>query len=239
MNTDLPDPRVDVPLVAGELRGFRQFHLRADGLYPLVHWGFGPWDGTLEHARCAVGGRHASPDVACRCGLYAWYYPGNATVTVGPIAAVVAARGRCILADRGFRAASARIEAVALPVLVRCNPVLARRTRRMLAERYPRVTVYGSTRRMLRDHPPHSVAGLGIDPPEDHSRGYRAAVTWLWAGLHCLCYSMALLPRAVLAEVANAWWPALVVLAVGCQAAMVWLVDRLLTTQGQQAPRRP
>jgi hypothetical protein len=43
----------------------------------------------------------------------------------------------------------------------------------------------------------------------------------------------------VLAEVANAWWPALVVLAVGCQAAMVWLVDRLLTTQGQQAPHRP
>jgi hypothetical protein len=57
--------------------------------------------------------------------------------------------------------------------------------------------------------------------------------------LLCLCYSMALMPRAGLNEVANRWWPVLVVLAVGCQATMVWLVDRLLTMQGKQAPRRP
>ena len=156
-------------LVAGELRGYRQFELRADGLYPTVHSECGPWDGRLEKARCAAGADHAPPAAACRCGLYGWYLPGSATVALGPVSAVVSVRGRCILGDRGLRAAEGRIEAVALPSSVRWTPSAARRTRQMLAEKYPRTTVYDSTRQMLKDYPPQDVRGLGIDPPPDLS----------------------------------------------------------------------
>ena len=48
-------------LVPGRLRGFRQFELRDDGLYPLVHTEFGPWDGPLERASCGGGRRPCRP----------------------------------------------------------------------------------------------------------------------------------------------------------------------------------
>lgn len=224
-------------LVPGELRGYRQFQLRGDGLYPLVHVQFGPWQGRLEHARCAAGGEHPSPASDCRCGLYAWYLPGSATVSLGPASAVVVARGRCILGDRGFRAAAARIEAVALPAVVRWFPPTAARARRMLAARYPDTRVYTSVRRMLRDFPPDDVSELGIDPPPDRSRGYRAAAGWLWAGLVMIGYSFVALPGGTLSH-ASQWWPMLVVAAVGWQAALVWVFVRLLTLQSPTAPAR-
>ena len=86
--------RQEASLVPGELRGYRQFELRPNGLYPLVHSGSGPWDGRLERAVCAAGIDHEPPATDCRCGLYAWYLPGSATVSLGPVSAVVAARGR-------------------------------------------------------------------------------------------------------------------------------------------------
>ena len=90
--TDEPGGRLPGPdLVAGELRGYRQFELRADGLYPTVHSECGPWDGRLEKARCAAGGDHAVPAASCRCGLYGWYLPGSATVALGPVSAVKSA----------------------------------------------------------------------------------------------------------------------------------------------------
>lgn len=218
-------------LVPGELRGYRQFQLRSDGLYPLVHAGFGPWDGQLECARCAAGAEHPSPAADCRCGLYAWYLSGSATVALGPASAVVAARGRCILGDRGFRAAGARIEAVTLPAPVRWNPTAAARARRMLAEHYPRTRVYTSVRRMLKDYPPQDVHELGIDPPRDRSRGYRTAAAALWAAFLILAYSLAVLPRAAVDDTLAGWWPALVVVAVTWQAALVWLITRLMSLQ--------
>lgn len=101
-------------LVPGELRGYRQFDLDG-GLRPLVHGANGPWDAVLERAVCAKGLDHAPPQADCTCGLYTTYRPGSGTVSIGAANAVIRARGRCVLGDRGFRAASARIEA-ALPL---------------------------------------------------------------------------------------------------------------------------
>ncbi len=223
-------------LVPGELRGYRQFQQRADGLYPLVHAGAGAWDGRLETARCAAGAEHRAPASDCCCGLYAWYLPGSAIVPLGAASAVVAARGRCILGDRGFRAAQARIEAVTLPTVVRWNPPAASRARRMLAVQYPQTRVYGSTRRMLKDYPPHDVCELGIDPPRDRSRGYRAAAAALWAVVVLLTCSLALLPRDMLASTVSQWWSLLVLLVVVWQAALVWLLARLMAQQGPTPP---
>lgn len=229
-------------LVPGELRGYRQFQLRGDGLYPMVHVEFGAWDGTFERAACATGGEHPAPHASCRCGLYAWYLPGSATVAIGPVSAVVTARGRCILGDRGFRAAASRIEAVALPPTIRWFPPAATRARRMLAEHYPDTAVYTSTRRMLDDFPPHDVRALGIEPPRDHSRGYRTTAAWLWLGLVMLGYSLVAFPRGAVDHAAQ-WWPVIVVLAVAWQVALVWVFVRLVALQSptgqRRAPRGP
>jgi hypothetical protein len=231
MTTQVPAPRSDVALVPGELRGYRQFELRADGLYPLAHSGSGAWTGTLERATCSFG-THPPPAVDCRCGLYGWYLPGSATVPVGPVSAVIAARGRCVLGDRGFRAAEARIEAVALPVAVRWNPRAAARVRRMLAARYPGTRVYGSLRQMWRDHPPHDVRELGVHPQADRSRRYRAAAVATYVTGLMFLIALATLPRLVAAHGSRNWWPLFVVFfAVAWQAALVCLVARLLRLQ--------
>lgn len=240
MTGGAPLPEEGPALVPGELRGFRQFQLHADGLYPLVHVSTGPWKGPLEKARCAAGGDHASPAAECRCGLYAWYLPGSATMSLGPASAVVSARGRCILGDRGFRASQARIEAVALPGAVRWNPAASSRARKMLAAQYPDTRVYTSLRRMLKDYPPQDVRALGIDPPPDRSRGFRTAVVALWSLVLLLTFALAALPRLALANGFAHWWPLLVFFAVGWQAGLVWLITRLMALQSPVAagPRR-
>jgi hypothetical protein len=228
----------DPALVAGELRGYRQFDLRHDGLYPQVHTESGPWHARLERARCVVTPEHAAPASGCTCGLYAWYLPGSATVALGPASAVVAASGRCILGDRGFRAAAARIEAVALPGHLLCRPWAAARIRQMLTARYPETTVYASARRMIRDHPPQDVSALGINPPADRSRGYRSAAMGLSAAVMVPTYALFLIPREAVAQTVSAGWPVFVLLVVLWQAGLVWLLTRLLKLQ-TDSPRRP
>jgi len=228
----------DPALVVGELRGYRQFDLRPDGLYPRVHAKAGPWHGRLQRASCVLNPEHEAPLSSCTCGLYAWYLPGSATVTPGPAGAVVAASGRCILGDRGFRAASARIEAVALPGHLVWRPWAAARVRRMLAASYPDTRVYATVRRMIRDHPPQDVSGLGITPPVDRSRGYRTAALGLSAAVMVPTYALFLLPRDAIAHQVSTWWPVFVLLVVLWQVAIVWLLTRLLELQGA-APRRP
>lgn len=225
-------------LVVGELRGYRQFELRNDGLYPLVHAELGPWRGSSQRACCVVTPEHEAPVSGCTCGLYAWYLPGSATVALGPASAVVAASGRCILGDRGFRAAAARIEAVALPGHLVWRPGAAVRARRMLAESYPRTRVYGTARRMIRDYPPQEVSGLGITPPRDRSRGYRTAALVLSAAVMLPTYALFLLPREAIARTVSAWWVVLVLLFVLWQVGIVWLLSRLVALQ-TDAPRRP
>lgn len=237
MTTPVPAPRKAVALVPGELRGYRQFELRADGLYPLVRSGFGRWDGRLERARCAAGADHSPPGIDCRCGLYGWYLPGSATVSVGPASAVIAARGRCVLGERGFRAAEARIEAVALPAAVRWNPPAASRARRMLATRYPGTRVYGSVRQMLKDHPPHDVRALGIHPPVDRSRGYRAVAAATYVTGLVLMLAFAALPRLGVVHGFESWWPLFVFFfVVAWQAWLVWLLAQLLRLQTPSNP---
>ena len=231
MTHEVPEAPRDVALVPGELRGYRQFELRTDGLYPLVHTRSGPWNGRLERARCATGADHPPPAPDCHCGLYAWYLPGSATVAIGPANAVVAARGRCVLGDRGFRAAEARIEAVALPAAVRWSPPASSRIRRMLAQKYPHTRVYGSARQMLKDHPPHDVRPLGICPPDDPSRRYRAGVVAILVVGLALTATLAALPGVAVAHGFEHWWPLLVLITVAWQAGLVCLVVRLLALQ--------
>lgn len=229
--TNQAAPRREVALVPGELRGYRQFELRADGLYPLVQSGSGPWDGRVERARCGFGRDHSPPGASCRCGLYGWYLPGSAMVAYGPASAVIAARGRCVLGDRGFRAAEARIEAVALPVAVRWNPWAASRARRMLARQYPGTRIYGSARRMVKDHPPHDVRPLGIDPSVDRSHGYRAAAAATYVVGLMVMLALAGVPGLVVAD-RFTWWPLFVFFAaLAWHVALVCLVARLLKLQ--------
>lgn len=224
-------PADDRPLVVGELRGFRQFFLVDGLLYPVVHRKAGPWHGRLERARCVHEPDHDAPVADCTCGLYAMYRPGSATVSLGAANAVVAARGRCILGDRGFRAANARVEAVALPAAVRLRPRAAGRTRRELALHYPGTRVYGSTRRMLRDHPAQDVRELGIVPPPDRSRELRAAAVLVWGVFVLAGYSVLFLPREAVSDVATQWWPGLVAVVLAWQGALIWLLTRLMALQ--------
>jgi hypothetical protein len=218
-------------LVAGELRGYRQFDLVDGALLPMVHSEQGAWEAPVHRARCARVPDHRAPVRGCTCGLYAMYRPGSATVSLGAANAVVAARGRCVLGDRGFRAAAARVEAVALPSTVRWSPWAARLARAALAQRYPGARVYGSTRRMLRDFPPDDVGALGIDPPPDRSRGYRAVAALVWATFVVAGYSLVLLPQDAARETAARWWPVLVALVLAWQVAFVWLLTRLMALQ--------
>jgi hypothetical protein len=156
-------------------------------------------------------------------------------VLLGPASAVIAARGRCVLGDRGFRAAQARIEAVALPAGVRWNPRAASRARRMLAQRYPRTRVYRSVRQMVRDHPPHEVRALGVCPPRDRTRRYRAAAAVTYVTGMVLTLVLATLPLVV-AHGFKRWWVLFVFLFVlAWQAALVWLLARLVRLQTPDA----
>ena len=233
------DPAADPPaLVTEELRGYRRFRLAEDGLRPPVHIAAGPWSWPVEQARCAVDDGHAPPERGCGCGLYGWYHPSCTGLGTGwgDVTAVVAARGRIVLGDSGFRAAAARVQAVTLPRRARLSPRRRRRCERVLAERYPGVLVYRSRRRMLRRHPPEDLSSLGITVRPSTAPRYRwtALVVWL-AGVLTLC-SVAVVPRPVLVGITPAGW--LVALAgfVLWQAALVWLVVRASPLPGQ-APR--
>ena len=188
---------VGAALVPGELRGYRQFLLcKDDGLYPLVHTVCGPWDGQLQRAVCASGARHAAPAPDCLCGLYAWYLPGSATVSLGPASAVVAARGRCVLGDRGFRAAAARIEAV-VPA---GRGALAPRGRSAgPRDAGPALSADPGLPLDPADAAGPPAAGRqrpGDSPPRDHSRAYRAAAAVLWVAFVLARSPRGRLPRA-------------------------------------------
>ncbi|SNS35613.1 hypothetical protein SAMN06893096_103356 [Geodermatophilus pulveris] len=222
----LPD---DPPaLVAGELRGFRRFRLAEDGLRPPVHVRAGPWAWPVEHARCAVDPAHAPPARACACGLYGWYHPSHTGLGTGwgDVTAVVAARGRIVLGDAGFRAAAARVEAVSLPLRTALSPRQRRRWEQVLAERYPGAAVHRSRRRMLRAHPPGDLSALGIVVRPSRAPRYRwtALAVWL-AGALAVC-SVAVVPHRVLVGVPPAGWLAALAGFVLWQALLVWLVCR-------------
>ena len=226
-------------LVPGEVRGYRRFRLTDDGLCPPVHFGSGPWSGQVEQARCAVDEGHVPPQWGCGCGLYGWYHPSYTGLGTGwgNVAAVVAARGRVILGDSGFRAAAARIVAVSLPR--RIGPRRRSRWERMLAERYPEVSVYRSRRRMIRRHPPEDLSGLGIAVGPSPAVRFRWSALVLWlCGVVALC-SVAVVPQAVLTRMGPAEWLGALACFLLWQAALVWLVCRASPPPAGLAQREP
>jgi cbb3-type cytochrome oxidase subunit 1 len=84
---------------------------------------------------------------------------------------------------------------------------------------------------MLRDFPPHDVSALGIDPPQDRSRGYRAVAALVWLTFVVAGYSIVLAPQDAARETAERWWPLLLTLVLAWQAAFVWLLTRLMALQ--------
>jgi hypothetical protein len=224
-----PDPPGGPPaLVAGELRGYRRFRLAEDGLRPPVHVRAGPWNWPVEHARCAVDAAHVPPARGCGCGLYGWYHPSHTGLGTGwgDVTAVVAARGRIVLGDSGFRAAAARVQAVSLPHRVRFSPRRRRRCKQVLAQRYPGASVYRSRRHMLHAHPPDDLSALGIVVRPSRAPRYRWTALFVWlAGVLTVC-SVAVVPHPVLVGISTAGWLVALACFVLWQAALVWLVCR-------------
>ncbi len=215
-------------LVPGELRGYRRFRLADDGLYPTVHSAGGPWSGVLEQAVCAAGEEHEAPARDCGCGLYGWYAPADARDSsgFGNVIAVIVARGRTVLGDHGFRAARARVEAVALPPALRLRPAAAAAARARLAGQYPDTAVYDSVAAMMRAHPPSDVRELAPTARPNPARRYRSIAMGVWAVGVLALYTLLALPRgSALDAPASLWVPGLLGL-VAWQATLVWLAAK-------------
>ena len=223
-------------LVPGELRGYRRFRLTSAGLCPAVHGSGGPWGSGLELAGCAAGHGHAPPAADCGCGLYGWYHPDDARADsgYGDVPAVIAARGRVVLGDHGFRAAAARVEAVALRRPLGSPRAQHRETLRRVAEQYPDAAVHTSRRRMLHAYPPHDLTALGLAPgPSPAGRGRRRAFALWLVGLVLLYALVPLLARTGAPTTGQA--------LLGLTAFVVWQVAlvRLVGSAGDApAPRR-
>jgi hypothetical protein len=189
----------DRALVPAELRGYRRFDVTEAGLCPTVRGRDAAWDGSLEHARCLAGRDHAPPAPDCGCGLYAWHHPDDARADsgFGTVTAVIAARGRVVLHDSGFRATAARVEAVALPQPAGRTRTAHEEVVRRIAEIYPQAVIYPSRGQMLRAHPPHDLRSFGLEPgPSPASRHRRQAVTLWLLGLLGLYALIAVLARS-------------------------------------------
>ncbi|SFP82635.1 hypothetical protein SAMN05660464_4341 [Geodermatophilus dictyosporus] len=213
-------------LVPGEVRGYRRFRLTDDGLCPPVQLDAGPWSGPVERARCAVDEEHVPPQWGCGCGLYGWYHPSHTGLGTGwgNVTAVVAARGRVILGDSGFRAAAARVVAVSLPRGT--GPRRRRRWERLLAERHPGVSVYRSRRRMVRRHPPEDLSGLGIEVRPSPAVRHLWTALALWLSGVLVVWSVAALSRGALLRMGPVEWLGVLACFVAWQATVVRLVCR-------------
>ena len=225
--TSPPDvPERSPALVAGEVRGYRRFRLAENGLCPPVHLDAGPWSGRIEQARCAVDEEHVPPEWGCGCGLYGWYHPSYTGLGTGwgNVTAVIAARGRVILGDSGFRAAAARIVAVALPR--RIGHRRRNRWERMLVERYPEASVYRSRRRMIGRHPPEDLSGLGIVVRPNPAVRYGWSALALWVCGVVALWTVAIVAGAGPDRMSPAEWLGALVCFLVWQAAFIWLVCR-------------
>ncbi len=118
------------PDVAAAVIAFRSWRLAGERLMsPFIPC---RWDGRVMRAACYDANRvltrgagwldepHDSPHEACQCGIYAYHTPGprswfgEAYWCEG----VVSAWGRLVVYGDGFRAAHARVEALAIPEAV-------------------------------------------------------------------------------------------------------------------------
>jgi hypothetical protein len=196
-------------------------------LFPLAVDRMVAWSADTERAVCVRSSTHDPPDRDCQCGVYGWYHPSDATGVLGAVPAVIAASGRTILGDSGFRAAAARVEAVALPRGLRCNPVAASRVRRELVANYPHTRVYPSRRRLLRDHRPVPLDALGIHPRPSRGHVYARLAFVLWVVFVVTSYAAVLVPPSVIAVGTRrvAWLAVLATIVVG-HLLLVWAALR-------------
>lgn len=110
----------DAATVPAELRGYRMWRVRS-GCLTATNAFNGEWMSAELTAECRVGagsGRepsHPAPNERCGCGIYAWYRPDETRIHRGDVFGVVAASGRALLGDYGFRAERARVVALVVP----------------------------------------------------------------------------------------------------------------------------
>jgi hypothetical protein len=139
---------VSAPDLAAPVVAFRSWRLAGELLVsPFIPC---RWDGREMHATCYDANRgltrgvgwldapHESPHPDCQCGIYAYHTPGprswfgEAYWCEG----VVSAWGRIVVHGDGFRAAHARVEALAVPDgLPQRGPEQVRRAARALGVR--------------------------------------------------------------------------------------------------------
>jgi hypothetical protein len=83
---------------------------------------------------------------------------------------------------------------------------------------------------MVRDHPPHEVRALGIDPPRDRTRAYRIAAAVTYVTGMVLMLVLAALP---LVAHGSGGWSLLFLFSfvLVWQATLVWLLVRLVRLQ--------
>jgi hypothetical protein len=119
--------RVTAPDLAVAVVGYRAWRIAGERLMsPFVPC---RWEDRVMHAECYDANRsllrgegwlrepHASPHADCKCGIYAYHRPGLRT-WFGEVfwcEGLITAWGRLEVHADGFRAAHARVEALARP----------------------------------------------------------------------------------------------------------------------------
>lgn len=174
-------------LVPGSLRGYRAWALDMKGGLHACNWPSFVWQPGRNEANCQdsyrrpgcgcdlcsaqrMGGLHVAPMQPCQCGFYARHRPGQYD-TRGEIGGVIKAYGKVILAETGFRAQYAEIEALFMHSQIAAWPggmywpgdLHWAGTAAMLNEKY-QVPVFESEEAMLEDFPPISVDQLMPEP---------------------------------------------------------------------------
>lgn len=159
-------------LVPGTLRGYRTWRVLRrrthvpDGILPLtsVSRRRVVWGPSLT-ARCKRGDAgmqglsaatpdedHPAPQVGCGCGIYGWYSPSDTGMVSARVFGVVEASGLILMGERGFRAETVKIVAVAT-------------WNRRVATACVRagISVYRRRRDLVRDYPPEDLSSLLAD----------------------------------------------------------------------------
>lgn len=173
----------DAQLVPAELRGYRMWRLRGRELVATNSFN-GPWDVEMTAvcrrlsfaaASSEPVTEHDAPHDGCGCGIYGWYRPDSTRLHRGDVFGVVAASGRVLLGDHGFRAERARILGIVIDV--EREPYLLPVAEHWLLER--RVPVFARRQDLVDAFPPEDVSELlGRPMPADELTAGLDVTTW-------------------------------------------------------------
>lgn len=210
----------DLPLVAGQVTGFRLFHVGEDRLSPPFRGGM--WSHPVMTAWCGRRG-HRAPVADCSCGLHAWYAAEDALAHLGrsQAVAVVAASGELVLEEEGFRAERMRVVAVCLPSKATATEAYRERVRRLAQAQFPDAVIVDGPRALRRDWPADDLTALGVTTRRTGMATHapRAAIGWA-LGVIAL-YSLVAWPPGAGSALQAGWWVPLVAALV---AWKTWLV---------------